>query len=102
MSGRYRGSNNSEDVGGDLSCSLVSAILCVSPARTAPVDDDRPVKDRNASSDLEQHNKTVEDQKAVRTWVVLLVELAPKDDDRPVKDKSADLDLVQYNRTVGD
>ncbi|KAJ8671815.1 hypothetical protein QAD02_003074 [Eretmocerus hayati] len=70
---RYRGSIYSEDVGGHPSCSLISAIIWNSPARTAPSDDERPVKDRNASSDLEQHNRTVRDQKAVRTWVVLLV-----------------------------
>ncbi|KAJ8677160.1 hypothetical protein QAD02_012947 [Eretmocerus hayati] len=49
---------NSKDVGGHSSCSLVSAIMWDSPARTAPSDDDRPVKDSNASSDLEQHNNS--------------------------------------------
>ncbi|KAJ8665560.1 hypothetical protein QAD02_007222 [Eretmocerus hayati] len=73
MSERYGGSINSKDVGGHSSCSLVSAIIWNSPARTARSDDERPVKYRNASSDLEQHNRTVKDQKAVRTWVVLLV-----------------------------
>ncbi|KAJ8670992.1 hypothetical protein QAD02_002251 [Eretmocerus hayati] len=56
MSERYRGSINPKDVGSHSSCSLVSAILWDSPARIATSDDDRPVKDRNASSDLEQHN----------------------------------------------
>ncbi|KAJ8677653.1 hypothetical protein QAD02_013775 [Eretmocerus hayati] len=119
---------NSKDVGGHSSCSLVSAIIWNSPATTAPSDDERPVKDRNASSDLEQHNRTVKDQKAVRTWVVLLVEdptirrtsavlhdaylyrfssatvlwIAPRDDDRPERDESAELDLVQQDRTVED
>ncbi|KAJ8677655.1 hypothetical protein QAD02_013777 [Eretmocerus hayati] len=73
MSARYGGSIHSEDVGGHPSTSLVSAIIWNSPATTAPSDDERPVKDRNASSDLEQHNRTVKDQKAVRTWVLLLV-----------------------------
>ncbi|KAJ8685130.1 hypothetical protein QAD02_020923 [Eretmocerus hayati] len=63
MSERYRGSINLENVGGHSSCSLVTAILWDSPARTAPSDNDRTVKDRNASSDLEQHNRKVEDQK---------------------------------------
>ncbi|KAJ8666117.1 hypothetical protein QAD02_007779 [Eretmocerus hayati] len=73
MSERYGGSIYSEDVGGHPSCSLVSAIIWNSAARLAPSDDERPVKDRNASSDLEQHNRTVKDQKTVRTWVLLLV-----------------------------
>ncbi|KAJ8677654.1 hypothetical protein QAD02_013776 [Eretmocerus hayati] len=73
MSERCRGSMNSKDVDGHSSCSLVSAIIWHSPATTAPSDDERPVKDKNASSDLEQHNRTVKDQKPVRTWVVLLV-----------------------------
>ncbi|KAJ8671814.1 hypothetical protein QAD02_003073 [Eretmocerus hayati] len=119
---------NSKDVGGHSSCSLVSATVWNSPARTAPSDDERPVKDRNASSDLEQHNRTVKDQKAVRTWVVFFVEdptirrtsavlhdaylyrfssatvlwIAPRDDDRPERDGSAELDLVQQDRTVED
>ncbi|KAJ8665573.1 hypothetical protein QAD02_007235 [Eretmocerus hayati] len=54
MSERYRGSINSKNVGSHSSGSLVSAILWDSPARTATSDDDRPVKDRNASSDPEQ------------------------------------------------
>ncbi|KAJ8685291.1 hypothetical protein QAD02_021084 [Eretmocerus hayati] len=44
-----------------------------SPARTATIDDDWPVKDRNASSDLEQHNRTVKDRRAVGRRVISLV-----------------------------
>ncbi|KAJ8666808.1 hypothetical protein QAD02_008470 [Eretmocerus hayati] len=111
MSERYGGSINPKDVGGHSSCSLVSAIIWNSPARRAQSDDERPVKDRNASSDLEPHNGTVKDQKAVRTWTSAVLHdaylyrfcsatvlwIAPRDDDRPERDESAELDLVQQD-----
>ncbi|KAJ8670990.1 hypothetical protein QAD02_002249 [Eretmocerus hayati] len=107
---RYRGSIDSKDVGSHSSCSLVSAIRWDPPARTATSDHDRAVKDRNASSDLEQHNKTVKDRKAVGRRVILLVVIlcrspartAADDDDGPVKDRNASSDLEKQTRTVKD
>ncbi|KAJ8685290.1 hypothetical protein QAD02_021083 [Eretmocerus hayati] len=94
LSERYRGSIYSKDVGGHSSCSLVSAVIWDSPARTAPDDDDRPGKDSNASSDLEQHNNIILCDSPAST--------APVYDDRPVKDRNASSDLEQQNRTVED
>ncbi|KAJ8671813.1 hypothetical protein QAD02_003072 [Eretmocerus hayati] len=85
----------------------------------APRDDDRPDRDESAELDLVQQNRTVEDQNAVNSRIVLtsavlhdaylyrfssatVLWIAPRDDDRPERDESAELDLRQQGRTVED
>ncbi|KAJ8670993.1 hypothetical protein QAD02_002252 [Eretmocerus hayati] len=64
MSERYRGSINSKDVGSPPSCSLVSAIIWNSPARTAASVDDKPVEDSHNS----RRSKSRQELSCIDRW----------------------------------
>ncbi|KAJ8672307.1 hypothetical protein QAD02_003566 [Eretmocerus hayati] len=86
MSERYGGSNNPKIFSGHKWCLSVSLLFCDSPAKLAPRNDNRPERDKNADSDLARHNRTVEDQNAVASRIVSLV-----DDSQSMKSSGASL-----------
>ncbi|KAJ8685629.1 hypothetical protein QAD02_021422 [Eretmocerus hayati] len=74
MSRDLRGSNDLNKIHRRIQHSSGSLLLGNLSAKLTSKDNDRQVKHRNSSLDLEHHNRTVKDQNAVNSGRVMLVD----------------------------